>query len=359
MSDKTFHILLVDDDEDDYMIIRDTLSGIRNAAYLLDWAAAYEDALNMIGKSQYDACLMDYRLGWMNGISLMKDFFAAGFQAPIIILTGYGDYDIDLQAMKEGAFDYLEKAKLTAERLERSIRYAVEKWLMLTELKKSEKKVRVLSSKVIGLQEKERKLIARELHDSIGANLTAIKFAMETKLGKMKKSGQDRGDRSLEHIIRMVGDTIEETRRLSYHLRPSILDDFGLIPAVHSMTKDFQEVYKDIALESDIRASEESVPEYLKIVIYRILQESLNNVSKHSGADRVWIFLGRTAEGLEMTLKDNGRGFSPEQKAFDHDHGHGMGLEGMRERAEISDGRFQCLSEPGKGTTIRALWSVA
>ncbi len=358
MDEKVFNILLVDDDEDDFRIIRDTLSRIRGTSYQLDWMSGYEDALNTVKADRhYDVCLMDYRLGSMDGIGLMKELIAAGFQAPVIILTGYGDYDIDVQALKEGAFDYLEKGKLSPEQLEHAIRYAVEKWLMLTELKKSENKVRMLSSKVIGLQEKERKLIARELHDSIGANLTAIKFALEAELAKMKKK-QPSEDISLEHIIRMVRGTMEEARRLSYNLRPGILDDFGLIPAVHSMIKDFQGIYRDIFLEPDIRISEESIPEDLKIIIYRIVQESLNNVSKHSGADRVWIFLGRTPHGLEMTLRDNGCGFRPEQTGPDHNQRQGMGLEGMRERVEFSDGKFQCISGPNKGTTIRAVWCV-
>jgi signal transduction histidine kinase len=356
--EKRYHILLVEDDEDDYTIIRDTLLRIPDAVYQLDWASRYEDALSRVAAKHYDACLMDYRLGWADGIGLMKDFMRVQFRAPIVILTGYGDYDIDLQAMKEGAFDYLEKGKLTPEQLERSIRYAVERYLMLSELKNSENKVRTLSSRVISLQEKERKFIARELHDSIGSGLSAIKFALEENMIRMKNNREHQSAASLEQIISLVRNSIEETRRLSQNLRPAILDDFGLIPAVHSMIKDFQAVYTAISVDLDIGLLEEDVPEDLKIIIYRILQESLNNISKHSGADRTGLFLGRTREGLEITLTDNGCGFDSGQKVLERIHGEGTGLEGMRERVELSGGRFHCLSERGTGTTIRAVWSA-
>src|SRR4028119_1544284 len=128
-------VLLVDDDEDDYILTADWLSEIQRAKFTLEWVATYDAALEAIAKKEHDVYLLDYRLGEHNGLELLEEAIALGCQAPIILLTGQGDNEIDLIAMKAGAADYLDKSKLGAQLLERSIRYAIER-------KQSEQKIR-------------------------------------------------------------------------------------------------------------------------------------------------------------------------------------------------------------------------
>ena len=178
-------------------------------------------------------------------INNIKELKEKGFSAPIIILTGQGDHDIDVLAMREGAADYLEKATLSSDHLERSIRYAIDRSRNIQALKESEEKLRALSSKILEAQENERKIVARELHDSVGSSLTAIKYALEQKLVFMKEGiGMEAGI-SLEQIITLVRDTMEEIHRISSHLRPSVLDDLGLVTAIRSMCREFEDIYKD------------------------------------------------------------------------------------------------------------------
>jgi len=356
--DQVIRILLVEDDEDDYVIIRDVLSQIQGHSFQLDWVSTYEDALDRAASNSHDICLMDYRLGEHDGIQLTRNFLRHGFQAPIILLTGLGSQEVDMQAMREGAADYLEKIDLGPELLERSIRYAIDHSKTLAALRESEQKLRLLSAKLLEAQENERKIIAQELHDSVGASLSAVRYGLEEKLHRMGKDNSPPEGISLEQIKGIVVETIEEIHRISSNLRPSTLDDMGLLPAVRSVCRELQEVHKGIQIETRLDAREEEVPEPLKIVIYRILQEALNNVFKHSQADTARVTLKKIGKTLELTVGDNGRGFAAEKRLSQGERTGGMGLLGMKERVELSNGSFRILSGEGKGTTLQAEWGV-
>jgi PAS domain S-box-containing protein len=120
-------VLLVEDDEDDFILTRALLSEIRTANFQLDWFKSYQTGLDAMARNQHDICLVDFRLGPKNGIELLKAALERGCQAPIILLTGLGEHDVDVEAMKAGAADYLVKANLRGDALERSIRYALER----------------------------------------------------------------------------------------------------------------------------------------------------------------------------------------------------------------------------------------
>src|SRR5262249_45893686 len=137
-------ILLVDDDEDDYIITRDLLSEIGEMDFHLDWVGTYGTALEVINRAEHDVYLVDFGLGERNGLELLRDALARGCKAPIILLTGQGDHEIDIEAMKAGAADYLVKGQIAAPLLERSIRYAIERAQTLQALRNSEDEYRRL-----------------------------------------------------------------------------------------------------------------------------------------------------------------------------------------------------------------------
>jgi diguanylate cyclase (GGDEF)-like protein len=124
--DERIKILLVDDDEDDYILTRDMLSEAGGGRYVLEWVSTYEAGLQAIKSNIYDVCLLDYRLGNHTGLELLREAIASGCKAPIIFLTGKGTQEVDMEAMKAGAADYLNKKEITPQLLERSIRYALE-----------------------------------------------------------------------------------------------------------------------------------------------------------------------------------------------------------------------------------------
>lgn len=125
MDENTFDILMIEDDEDDYFVVKTLLSKIRSTSYRLEWASTYEEGITAVCGNPFDACLLDYRLGERNGLELLREAMSKGCDVPIILLTGQGDYDLDLKAMESGAADYLVKGLINQDLLERSIRYSI------------------------------------------------------------------------------------------------------------------------------------------------------------------------------------------------------------------------------------------
>jgi PAS domain S-box-containing protein len=140
-------ILIIDDDEDDYFITSEYLSNIEGKSFVVDWCYKYNDALKNIKTDMHDVYLIDYRLGAKTGIDLIKEAIALKSDKPFILLTGKGDINIDVEAMKLGAFDYLIKAELSSEKLERSIRYSIDRSETLREIRTKEKRYRNIFDK--------------------------------------------------------------------------------------------------------------------------------------------------------------------------------------------------------------------
>lgn len=136
------NLLIIDDDEDDYFITSDYLKNIKEKNFVIDWCYNYNNALEEIKKEKHDIYLVDYRLGAKTGIDLIKDAIMLEAEAPFILLTGKGDIHIDEEAMKLGVFDYIIKSELNSEKLERSIRYSIDRARTLNEVTAKEKKYR-------------------------------------------------------------------------------------------------------------------------------------------------------------------------------------------------------------------------
>lgn len=224
-------------------------------------------------------------------------------------------------------------------------------------LRKSEREQHLLSSRLLTAQEEERKRIAMELHDSIGASLAAVKFSAENSLAQMAADPDSPGRKAMEATVPMIQNAVDELRRIHTGIWPSILDDLGIVMAVSWFCRRFAETYPAIAIDKELALNESDVDPSLKIVIYRIVQEALNNVAKHSRADRVRLSLQKTAQQLALTIHDNGIGFAIAQGSGMDRSRHGLGLSSMRERTRLSGGIFEIESTPGAGTTVRAIWN--
>lgn len=224
--------------------------------------------------------------------------------------------------------------------------------------KRAQQAMRALSSRLVDRQELERKFVAQELHDGIGGKLAAIKYSIEKTISELQQTHNPL-EASLQDILAIVHDTIDETQRIYRNLHPAILDDLGLNAALRSLCREFKEVYTTITIEAVIDVQENRVPDHLKILIYRILQEALNNVAKHSRADKVEVSLRSVNREIELVIKDNGRGFDiSDVYAVDFQQ-RGVGLESIKERTAIFGGCLDIRSQPGQGTMIRVAWPVA
>jgi len=225
-------------------------------------------------------------------------------------------------------------------------------------LRKSEKELRFLSSELLNAQESERARIARELHDGIGQALSTMKVRLET-VAKIARSDVSRIEvEDLENLVPMIRQTIEEVRNTSMDLRPSTLDGLGILPTIDWFSRELQTTYPFLQIEKKIDIRESEVPDFLKIIIYRILQEALNNAASHSGADLVTISLAKTDGEMMLALQDNGQGFNLEDLVSADTAERGFGLTSMKERTELSGGSFSIDSSVGQGTTVRASWPI-
>jgi PAS domain S-box-containing protein len=219
-----------------------------------------------------------------------------------------------------------------------------------------EDRLRQLSRKSIDALEAERRSVSRELHDSIGGSLAALKLMLEDTAAQARESGTGAAER-IERAIAYLANTIHETKRISVSLRPLTLDDLGLIATVKSHLRQFGEQFRGLRVGAEITVREDEVPDSRKIVLYRLLQESLVNVAKHSSANEVRFRLARHPDGgIVFEVCDNGRGFDPQQPSPTRGDMGGYGLRSMRERVEICNGSFSVDSQPGQSTCVRAVF---
>lgn len=216
----------------------------------------------------------------------------------------------------------------------------------------SKKKLQRLSRHTLNTLENNRKKMAKELHDGIGASLSAIKFIVEEQQAAMKKKHPDCG-LSLKPIVRHLTDTIKETKRISADLRPSTLDELGLHSTLSWYCREFSTFRHDIQVDCRIDIAEDQIPEEFKIVLYRIIQEAMINAASHADPSIIQCTIDRQGDQIRLSVQDNGHGFDPQATLSSKDPLSGYGLQSMRERAEICGGTFTIDSRIGLGTQIR------
>ncbi|MBN2468812.1 MAG: PAS domain S-box protein [Deltaproteobacteria bacterium] len=232
----------------------------------------------------------------------------------------------------------------------------------ITERKEAEKEreeyvalLRILSSKLLSAQEDEKKRVVRELHDGISQALTAIKFRVENALQqRTKHSILD----SLGKIVPMLQEAVEDLRRVTMDLRPSILDDLGIVATISWYCRQFETIYPTIRIQKEVTAEEARIPEPLKITIYRIMQEGLTNIVKHTKADLVRISLEDKNDVLTLAIRDNGQGFNLDKSLANEIKQRGFGITSMKERTELSGGLFHVNSVRRAGTVIHSSWPI-
>ena len=211
------------------------------------------------------------------------------------------------------------------------------------------------ASQIINAQEQERQRIARELHDETSQVLTSLMISLavlEESIESPEARERIADTRALAH------STLRAIRSLSIDLRPSALDDLGLLPALRWYVKEYQ---KKCSIEVDFRSSglKERLPAEMETALYRIVQECLTNTARHANAHKVHVTLKETKSAVKATIKDDGHGFDYEALLKNPGQERGLGLAGMQERAVLLDGTLNISSAPGKGTTVEVTIPLA
>jgi len=210
-----------------------------------------------------------------------------------------------------------------------------------------------LFRRVVAAQESERQRIARDLHDETGQFLTAIGMGLRGIAGRLSARNKD-GIKTLHQLEALTANSLKELERIISDLRPSHLDDLGLSAALRWYAGNVQE-HASISVRVDITGEERELEDAVKITIFRIIQESLNNVIKHAQASHVNIHLCFEERNVRIEVWDNGIGFDLEQAKHDRARRPSLGLAGMEERAALLGGSVSVQSRPGYGTEVEAL----
>jgi signal transduction histidine kinase len=215
----------------------------------------------------------------------------------------------------------------------------------ITQIRKAQDQLRRLSDRIIESQEKERKAVSLELHDELGQVLTALRMDAVWLRDELESS-EGEGKVRAQMMCDLIDKAIDEVRSMAMRLRPGVLDDLGLIDALDWLTTEFD---RRTGVECLFSPGEvPAVPDALATAAYRIAQEAMTNVSRHSGAERVEVSLNSENGTLILSVIDNGRGFDDREMA----EAEGLGIAGMRERASLVGGLLEVRSRPGEGASI-------
>ncbi|MFC2084212.1 PAS domain S-box protein [Bacteroidota bacterium] len=220
------------------------------------------------------------------------------------------------------------------------------------ELESSNKELRSLTEHLQKVREEERTILAREIHDDLGQSLTALKLDL-SQLRKKIDPSQIQLTEKVKSALELAGDTVETVKKISTDLRPSIIDDLGLIPAIRWYIGEFMK-RSGIKVKLSLEVDEYDISEEIKISIYRILQEALTNVIRHAHASKITIGFQKKGKNLILQVKDNGIGIKERQMHKEKS----FGIIGMKERVILIGGQFEISGEKNKGTKIKVVIPV-
>jgi signal transduction histidine kinase len=398
MKDK-IKILLIEDDEDDYILTLDTLNEIPDKMYELDWVANYEEGLKAISSNSFDVFLLDYRLGKESGLDLLKKMNLVVESGPIILLTGQGDRELDFEAMEAGASDFLVKADLNPDLLDRSIRYAIQQFKTIRQLRKKEDELQQLNANLEMLVQKR----TSELNHA--HNELKKAFETERELSQLKGRLVSMASHEFKTPLSTILSSLSLIER--YTELPDIEKRTKHIDRIKSAVKNLSNILNDFLslekIESGFVAREPdnvNLPDFILGLIEElnpILQPEQTMNFNHTGKTQMLVdthllknilinllsnAIKYSPEGKEIILKthcltnvleievtDHGIGIPNEDKAHMFERffratnasnyqGTGLGLTIVKRYLELLGGSIRFESELNKGTSFFVLLPV-
>lgn len=228
--------------------------------------------------------------------------------------------------------------------------------LFYRDLEQNQQRLQHLSQQLFRAQEEERKRLAEEIHDELGQASLAINIGIENALFHLKNAPATI-TLPLNSAANLSKEIVDKMRRMQRSIYPPTLRDFGPITALRGFLDDFANIYP-MGITSSIHVSDDDFPDSLRVPVFRITQEALYNAGKHSLANTISVSMMKRDDRLVLSVEDNGIGFDPEMIVHYPDNHLGLGITSMRERGEMSGGNLEVVSQPGRGTTIRCIWSL-
>lgn len=213
-----------------------------------------------------------------------------------------------------------------------------------------------MAKQLLNVQEDERKRLATDLHDGLGQSLSLIKFTLAETQALLASGAVDKASDSLQQLKSKVHGILDEVRNISMGMRPPMLDDLGLRATLSWFARELQATASARRIELDVDAREAMIPQPLKLTIFRIVQESCNNIVKHANAGLIRISLKEAEGAFRLVVEDDGDGFDQAEVALRAGSSRGLGMLSMKERAMLSGGSYRLESMPGQGTRIEVNW---
>jgi len=335
-------ILLVDDEPKSLFALQELLSGLGQNLMI---AQSGEEALRLALKNDFAVILLDVRMPGIDGFETAR--LIRGRErsrlTPIIFLTAEADQMNQVfRGYEVGAVDYLQKP-VVPEILKSKVAVFVDLHRKSERLKESEDKLRRLAAHLISVREEERAHIAREIHDELGQVLTGLKMEVTWLAKRLREKPLIE---KTDSMCKLIDTTVQTVRKIATGLRPEMLDDMGLIAAVGWQAKEFQK-------RTGIRCRAKLPPEVkldidVSTTMFRIFQEILTNVARHSRATRVDMELTIAEDKVALEVVDNGVGIADS----DLNGKKSLGLLGMHERALLFGGEVKITGTPGHGTRV-------
>jgi signal transduction histidine kinase len=374
MKPALIRLLLIEDNPADALLLKHSLAAAGDQAFEVTEAALMSQAVERLAQGDFDAVLLDLSLPDSRGIRTVAQANAAAPHLPIIVMTGLDDEATALEAVRRGAQDFLIKGHTDGRLLVRSIHYAVERKQAEQQLKalnetleqrvaertatatRRAAQLQELASELTRAEHRERRRLAKILHDHLQQLLYAARLNLET----LRSQNHDRPPpaEALDRIDSLLGECIAESRSLTVQLSPPVLYEAGLTAAIEWLARHMHETCGlTVTVETDPRAEPEN--EEVRLLLFEAARELLFNVAKHARTRSAEMKLTASADGdVELTIADDGAGFVPSSQESDKNSTTGFGLFSIRERLELMGGRLQMDTAPGRGTRATITASI-
>jgi signal transduction histidine kinase len=359
MSSEPIKILLVEDNLGDARLLYEGLQEALPEQFQMTHVRRLSETLEYLWEETCDVVLLDLGLPDSHGLDTLVLSRAQAPDVPIVVLTGFEDEALAVEALKEGAQDYLVKGQVDSNLLVRSMRYAIARKAAEVALLRQgvafarAEELQRSRQRIISVQERIRRDIAAQLRDGVQEKLLILKGHLQELLTGTSSALET--TRLLSEVIDGLNQVIErQVGVLSRQLYPSTLSH-GLVPTFQSFGDQFEaalaiEIELDEELMRREKADRNLVPEQVELAVYRIAEEALTNVVKHAKANKVTVRLDPPREGwLRLTVRDDGQGFDVESAP------RGLGMATMQDYAEAVGGECVVHSAPGMGTEVTAM----
>jgi signal transduction histidine kinase len=342
-------ILIIEDNPADLYLLKKMLKSTRLNISNLYTAQRIDEAQQLLNNQKVHLALLDLSLPDSSGIQSYYAIKTAAKKVPIIILTGLADSSVALEAIKEGAQDYLVKGEFNEAFLARAIQYSFERVQNEEEMTRQQLiKQQEITTAVLTAQENERTALGQELHDNINQLLTGVTLFLNVAITNPAKR-----DELLVKCRDNLSLATEEIRKLSRALITPGLKSLSLVQSMEELIKDVKMARSAMQVDFQYKDIDESIlPDDQKVAIYRITQEQLNNILKHSEASAVNIILSTKNEFVFLEINDNGKGFDPGIRR------KGVGITNITSRAELYNGHVNIQSAPGKGCSLKVTMNI-